>query len=277
VASEFLKEFDDLLDQILVDYSNQDSAPDTTAGSITYIKAACLASCLWGIYRYQDYLAKQVFVDSADTDNLNHHGSIYGIARTPTDTDATYLQKILDYLRQPPAGGNKLDYENWAKAAPGATGADFDGIITVDSATIITAADGLIPGNISITVMPTDEIALGTTGMQDLVDNVYDYVEARRPVTANQMTVQQPTVTYLDIAITVTGPTGVTLDTVLMTADVEAFVSSTIAGDPVYRSQLQSICIQDGALNAVVATPASDAISNKYVVYRIASCSVTAV
>lgn len=115
MANEFLVDFDTLLDQILTDYQNLDSNPDTSIGTMTYIKGACLSSMLWGLYRYQDYLARQIFPGTSDTENLNKHGSSLNIPRSSNDTDATYLTKILNKLRNPPAGGNKRDWENWAK------------------------------------------------------------------------------------------------------------------------------------------------------------------
>lgn len=275
MSNNFLKEFDDLLDQILVDYGNLDSAPDVTVGSITYIKAACLASCLWGIYRYQDYLAKQIFVDTCDTDNLNHHGSIYGIARAATDTDAQYLQKILTFLRQPPAGGSKLDYENWALSVPGVTGPGYTGILGVDSATVITPDDGLTPGSVSVTIMPTDDSQLGLTAMSGLVQQTYNYIDSVRPVTANALTVQAPSRYWVDVAIVVTPPTGVTLDLSIMTDDITAFFDALKPGDPVNRSKLAAICIQDGAENANVVTPATDITADKYHLNVLNSLSVT--
>jgi uncharacterized phage protein gp47/JayE len=120
--SDYYKSFDDLLEQILNTYSNLDESPDVTIGSITYIKAACLASMLWGLYKYDDYLANQIFVDSCDTDSLNHFGVIFGVSRISGETDNDYAGRIQDYLRQPPAGGTALDYERWALATPATLG-----------------------------------------------------------------------------------------------------------------------------------------------------------
>jgi uncharacterized phage protein gp47/JayE len=273
--SAFLKEFDDLLAQVLTDYGNLDSAPDTTAGSITYIKAACLASCLWGIYRYQDYLSKQIFVDTADTENLNHWGAIYGITRTTVDTDSTYLQKILDFLRQPPAGGNKLDYETWAKEVPGVTGAGFTGILHVDTATVITPDDGLDPGNVSITITPDDDGQYGSTGMQDLVNQTYTYVDGKRPVTANQLSVQAPALLYVNVTMACHAPTGVTLDLQVIRDDVTAFFDSLNPGDSVYKTKLASIAIQDGAENATISLPTLDIIISKYFLCKLGSLTVS--
>lgn len=275
MANEFLKNFDDLLDQILVDYSNQDSSPDTTAGSITYIKAACLASMLWGLYRYQDYLAKQIFVDTADSDNLNHHGYLYGISREAAEADSDYSARILSFLRQPPAGGNKKDYEDWALASLGVTGYGMTGILEVASATVITPDDGLDPGNVSVTVMPNDENQIGTTGMYDLVQAVYTNIDIKRPVTANQLTVQSPILNPVNVNIGVVAPTGVTLDTDTMIQDVTAFFDAMSPGDPVYMSKLAAICIQDGAQNATVYAPWSNIIVTKYYLCTLASITIS--
>jgi len=122
MANLFLKNYDDLLTEILTDFKNLDSAPDVSQGSITFIKGACLASALWGLYRYQDYLSRQIFPDSADTDNLNHWASIFGIARITDEADVDFAQRILGFLQSPPAGGTAQDYINWALASVPAPG-----------------------------------------------------------------------------------------------------------------------------------------------------------
>lgn len=115
MASPFLKDFDGLLEEILRRYQNLDPAPDITQGSIVYIKAACLASMLWGLYKYQDYLADQIFLDTADTDSLNHWAlGIFGIARLTDETDHDYALRVIEYLQMPPAGGTAKDYKDWS-------------------------------------------------------------------------------------------------------------------------------------------------------------------
>lgn len=119
--SQYYKSYDDLLEQILNSYANLDESPDVSIGSIAYIKAACLASMLWGLYKYDDYLANQIFMDSCDTDSLNHFGLIFGVSRLSGETDSDYSTRILGYLQQPPAGGTALDYQRWALATPAST------------------------------------------------------------------------------------------------------------------------------------------------------------
>lgn len=112
----FQKDFDGLLNAILTDYKNQFPEADTSQGSLIFIKSACLASALWGLYKYQDWISKQIFPDTADTEYLEHHAWVRGITRTYGETDAAYLARLLDYIRRPPAGGNKYDYVKWALA-----------------------------------------------------------------------------------------------------------------------------------------------------------------
>ncbi len=110
----FQKDFDELLNALLTDYKNQFPEADTSQGSLIFIKSACLASALWGLYKYQDWISKQMFPDTADTEALEHHAWVRGLTRTYGETDSAYLARLLDYIRRPPAGGNKYDYVKWA-------------------------------------------------------------------------------------------------------------------------------------------------------------------
>src|SRR5450759_3445816 len=110
----FQKDFDVLFAAMLTDWRNQFPEADLSAGSLIYMKSACLASALWGLYKYQDWIAKQIFPDTADTQYLEYHAWVRGLARTVDETDAAYLGRLLDDIRRPPAGGNKYDYIKWA-------------------------------------------------------------------------------------------------------------------------------------------------------------------
>jgi len=110
----FQKSFDELLDAILTDWRNQYPDADTSQGSLIFIKSACLASALWGLYHYQEYISRQIFPDTADAANLEHHAWVQGLTRTYGETDAALLARLLDDIRRPPAGGNKYDYVKWA-------------------------------------------------------------------------------------------------------------------------------------------------------------------
>ena len=119
----FLKDFDTLFNEILTDYKNQFPGIDTSQGSLIFIKSACMASAIWGLYKYQEYISKQIFPDTADTANLDHHGWIWDISRTYNEEDDDYLSRILTHIRQRPAGGNKNDYVVWALEKDNVAGA----------------------------------------------------------------------------------------------------------------------------------------------------------
>lgn len=266
MANPFLKDFNDILQSILTDYGNLDPAPDTTAGSIVYIKAACLASMLWGVYRYQDYLAKQMFPDTADTDNLNHHGYVYGLGRNSGESDSDYLARILGFIQQPPAGGNRKDFQTWAldtQAVPGLTGS-----FTIASATVQIPGDILSPsvppGSVDIVVLPNDETILGSTGMRDLTHACYTGIEGVRPVTANHVNVYEAIVSLQTIEVRVVGST----DTATMASDISAYMATMAPGQALYKSKIESICIEDGAISATMLSPSGDVLPAPHVVIR---------
>lgn len=155
MALPYEKDFDTILRDILTDYSNLDSAPDVSEGTMPFIMGSVLASMIWGLYRYQDYNSKQPFPDKADTVNLNHWGSIYDINRLDSDTDATYLNKILAFLRQPPAGGNAQDFEVWAKDQDNSVVTYLTVTYYNAYATIVDIAEGL--GTVGVYTIPNDE------------------------------------------------------------------------------------------------------------------------
>ncbi len=45
------------------------------------------------------------------------------IGATDAESDASLLERLLELIRRPPAGGNKYDYRNWALSVDGVTAA----------------------------------------------------------------------------------------------------------------------------------------------------------
>jgi uncharacterized phage protein gp47/JayE len=117
LKAELEKTVDELLNEILTDYQNQDPDIDVSQGSMTLMKSAALASASWGIRQGIKYALKQIFPDDADTENLEHHAGIFELVHSSDETDAELLERVLNRIRKPPAGGNVNDYETWAAAA----------------------------------------------------------------------------------------------------------------------------------------------------------------
>lgn len=172
----FQKDFDELLDAILTDYRNQFPQADTSKGSLIFIKSACLASALWGLYQYQGYIADQIFPDTADTAQLEHHAWVRGLTRKAGETDAELLARLLEYIRRPPAGGNKYDYEKWALKVEGVKAA-----YCVPLAQGLGTVDVLIIANKETTgsEIPSSHSLTGTiTGVHTskLIDSTADFI-----------------------------------------------------------------------------------------------------
>ncbi len=202
MANEFLKSFDELLDAILTDYRNQFPGVDMSQGSLVFIKSACLASSLWGLYHYQEWISRQIFPDSANTESLEHHAWVRGLSRTYGETDAALLARLLDYIRRPPAGGNKYDYVKWSLEIDNVAAAYCfpiaHGLGTVD--VVIVANEETTGSEIPSTSARTGIITTVSAGK--LIDTAADFMAAERPVSAGDVvrnTVQGKETTVLSV------------------------------------------------------------------------------
>lgn len=255
------KPFDEILANILTDYANLDSNPDTSEGTMTYIAAACQASAIWGLYHFGNFVGRQIFPDTSDTDQLNHHGAIYEVERTEDDTDATYLAKLLDRLRKPPAGGNANDWRNWCKTDD--NGDRIETVVNLDpdgkgyyaqSVTIITPPDVTI-GTVTAVIIPNDEDILGTAAMTELIALIETNIDALRPVTSSGYTVSEVVLVPYIFVVAVSGES---IDEDAIKEDLQAYIDTLQAGQPLFKSQMSSIALDAGVDNVldISAVPA---------------------
>ncbi len=222
----FQKDFNDLLSATLTDYRNQFPEADTSQGSLIFIKSACLASALWGLYKYQDWISAQIFPDTAETEHLEHHAWVRGLARRVGETDAELLTRLLDYIRRPPAGGNKYDYIKWALTIDNVNAAWCfplgQGLGTVD---VVIVADEDATGS----ELPSSHAMTGTvTGVManKLIDSAANFIgtlPARiGDIVVNNDLATQAVVTVIDSA------TQLTLDTDIFTATGQAYTLKSL-------------------------------------------------
>lgn len=236
----FEKSFDEILNGILVDFRNIFPGVDVSQGSLAYMKAAAYASALWGLYKYQEWISRQAFPDTAETEALEHHAWVRGIPRTANESDADYLARLLDYIRRPPAGGNKYDYEKWAKEVDDVSGAyAFPLAQGGESVDVVIVANKTTTGS----EIPT----------QALLDEVAAYVADVRPVGARFVRVLAPTIISQDVTMTGVGSTM----SAAVAADIEAYLSGFEPGQELYMPQLLSIATDNGAANPAVTVPAA--------------------
>lgn len=209
MSSSFAKEFSDLFDAILLDYKNQFEDAASTKGSLVWIKSACLASALWGIYKYQDYIAAQIFPDTADTSNLEHHASVHNITRKTDEIDANLLERLLAHIQDPPAGGKASDYETWALTFDNVDAAycipNGQGVGTVD---VVIVADANLTGS----EVPSSHSCAGTcTSVSSfkLIDSAAAFTTSGTlvrigDVVTHMQTAETATVTAIDDSHTLT-------------------------------------------------------------------------
>lgn len=168
---------------------------------------------------------------------------------TDEETDASLLERLLDIIRRPPAGGNKYDYRRWALECDGVTGAYVyplrRGLGTVDIA--ITSAGSL----------PSESVRKTT---QAHIDDV-------RPVTARDSLVLAPTQKIVDFDIIV-ALDGILLDAAKqeITSTVRDAVARIEPGQPLIKSQIEMlISLITGITDRKIITPAEnvDALVDK--------------
>ena len=163
---------------------------------------------------------------------------------TDAESVASLLARVLDHLRQPPAGGNKYDYPRWAREVPGVTSAFIyptrRGIGTVDIAIL---SNGM---------PPSDALRAAVTA----------YIEDRAEVTADWM-VLTPQLVAVDVSATVVLSGDISLAAVLgqINAGLAAYFATLRPGDTVRRTRIQTIIGDaDGVVDYDLGAPAGNVV-----------------
>lgn len=161
---------------------------------------------------------------------------------TDAETDAALLDRLLDVIRRPPAGGNKYDYRRWALSVDGVTAAYVyplrRGLGTVD--VVITSAGG----------MPSDAIIAACQA----------YIDDQRPVTAKDTIVLAPTFRKVDISTAITVD-GITFDAAKARTitDLTTFINNLEPGEPFIKSQAEGVITNiTGITDRSISTPAGN-------------------
>lgn len=155
------------------------------------------------------------------------------------------LVKVLDRLRQPPAGGNRHDYPRWAREVPGVTEAFVyplrRGVGSVDVAIL---SNGL---------PPSDALRAAVTA----------YIGDRKPVEADCM-VLAPQLIPIDVTATLVLNDNVDFMTVVdkAHAGLEAYYATLGPGDTARRSRVQTILGDiEGVLDFDLNEPAGNVVT----------------
>lgn len=112
--------------------------------------------------------------------------SIITVAEDP-ESEASHRERLIDRIQNPPSGGAPNDYIQWARAVPGVTRA-------------WVGPQALGPGTVVVYFVTDNEDPI--TPSAPKIQEVEDYIEERRPVTAN-VSVVAPALLELDLTIAI--------------------------------------------------------------------------
>ncbi|EDI8720427.1 phage tail protein [Salmonella enterica] len=164
---------------------------------------------------------------------------------TDEESDGELLDRLLDIIRRPPAGGNRYDYRRWAMEVPG-----------VSSAWVYPIRRGAGTVDIAIT-------SAGGLASDEIIRNVQAHIDDVRPVTARNALVLSPQLRRIDFDVIVKAE-GVTLER--LRTDVERTIRDAMAriapGQPLIRSNIETlISLLPGVTDRTIVTPAANVIA----------------
>ncbi|MFZ7224350.1 baseplate J/gp47 family protein [Avibacterium avium] len=184
------------------------------------------------------------------------------IGGTDEETDASLLERLLEIIRRPPAGGNKYDYRTWALSVDG-----------VSAAYVYPLRRGLGTVDIAITAdndVPSDET----------IRRVQAYIDDVRPVTAKESKVVKPDVTKINfnVQVKLSGVTLLEIKQAIQTA-LSDYFNTLIPGDDLIVSQCEAVVNNlVGVVDRKFITPTANRtadVTSKIEWFRLGTINVT--
>lgn len=184
------------------------------------------------------------------------------VGATNAESDSSLLERLLNKIRRPAAGGNKYDYKDWALEVDG-----------VEQAYVYPLRRGLGTVDIAITAdngVPSD----------DTVRRAQEYIDQERPVTAKESKVVKPDVTKVNfnIQVKISGVALNDIKTAIRNA-LTYYFNGLIPGDDLIVSQCEAVVsdligVVDRRFIAPNANRKADVI-NKIEWFRLGEITVT--
>ena len=184
------------------------------------------------------------------------------VGATNAESDSSLLERLLNKIRRPAAGGNKYNYKDWALEVDG-----------VEQAYVYPLRRGLGTVDIAITAdngVPSD----------DTVRRAQEYIDQERPVTAKESKVVKPDVTKVNFNIQVK-ISGVALNDIKTAINnaLRDYFNGLIPGDDLIVSQCEAVVnnligVVDRRFIAPTANQKAD-IVNKIEWFRLGEVTVT--
>jgi hypothetical protein len=259
MQSPFARTFDELLEQMLTDWRNQDNDADLSQASPNFISSACLSSALWGLHQGAAWVADQIFPDSASYEVLLRHANLWQLTPVPGESPARLLDRVLEQIRKPPAGGNRYDYRRWAREASA----------LVASAWCVPCGQG--PGTIDL-VITADSAQTGSEIPTDeLLAAVRAYIVDICPGDVKYLRVVAPEILAQDVTIV---RADATFPAATAQASIANYLSGFIPQQKLFAVQLSALSLGGGPGGAQVVDPPADVEPTAYQMIRPGVISV---
>ena len=146
------------------------------------------------------------------------------VGGTNKESDSSLLERLLNKIRRPAAGGNRYDYKDWAL--------DVDG---VEQAYVYPLRRGL--GTVDIAITADNDVP-----NDDTVRRAQAYIDDERPVTAKESKVVKPDVTKVNfnIQVKISGVALSDIKTAIKNA-LQDYFNGLIPGDDLIVSQCEAV------------------------------------
>ncbi|NBI12621.1 baseplate J protein [[Haemophilus] felis] len=181
---------------------------------------------------------------------------------TDAESDSSLLERLLELIRRPPAGGNRYDYRNWALSVDG-----------VDAAYVYPLRRGL--GTVDIAITSNNNIPSSET-----IERCQRFIDEVRSVMAIESKVVPPDVTQVDFTMQVR-LSGLTLTEAKSTIEkaLSDYFKTLILGDDLIVSQCEAVVnnligVVDRRFTTPVVNRKADTIS-KIEWFRLGRVTVT--
>lgn len=184
------------------------------------------------------------------------------VGGTNKESDSSLLERLLNKIRRPAAGGNRYDYKNWALNVDG-----------VEQAYVYPLRRGL--GTVDIAITADNDVP-----NDDTVRRAQAYIDDERPVTAKESKVVKPDVTKVNfnIQVKISGVALNDIKTAIKNA-LQDYFNGLIPGDDLIVSQCEAVVsdligVVDRHFVAPNANRKADVI-NKIEWFRLGEITVT--
>lgn len=184
------------------------------------------------------------------------------VGATNAESDSSLLERLLNKIRRPAAGGNRYDYKDWALEVDG-----------VEQAYVYPLRRGL--GTVDIAITADNDVP-----SDDTVRRAQEYIDQERPVTAKESKVVKPDVTKINfnIQVKISGVALNDIKTAIRNALTDYF-NGLIPGDDLIVSQCEAVVsdligVVDRRFVAPNANRKADVI-NKIEWFRLGEITVT--